>query len=82
MLSKGEAGNAAEAYPKQDLADLRTVEMQRSAKIIGVKKLHLLNYPDAGLAEMGLDSIKGMALDWINQLQPDVLLSYDSKVGL
>lgn len=82
MLSKGEAGNAAEAYPKQELADLRTLEMQRSAKIIGVKKLHLLDYPDGGLAEMGLDSIKGIALDWINQLQPDVLISYDSKVGL
>jgi LmbE family N-acetylglucosaminyl deacetylase len=81
-LTKGEAGNSGEAYTKQELAILRTLEMQRSAEIIGVEKLHLLNYPDGGLEEMGLDSIKGIALNWIEQIQPDVLLSYDSKVGL
>ncbi len=81
-LTKGEAGNAGEDYTRQELADLRTLEMQRSAEIIGVAKLHLLDYPDGGLDEMGLDSIKGIALDWINQIQPDVLISYDSKVGL
>ncbi len=81
-LTKGEAGNSGEAYSKQELADLRTLEMQRSAEIIGVEKLHLLDFPDGGLDEMGSDSIKGIALDWINQIKPDVLLSYDSKVGL
>lgn len=81
-LTKGEAGNSGEAYSKEELADLRSLEMQRSAELIGVEKLHLLDYPDGGLDEMGLNSIKGIALAWINQLQPDVLISYDSKVGL
>ncbi len=81
-LTKGEAGNSGEAYTKEELAGLRALEMQRSAKIIGVDKLHLLTYSDGGLDEMGLDSIKRIALEWMNQLQPDVLISYDSKVGL
>jgi LmbE family N-acetylglucosaminyl deacetylase len=81
-MTKGEAGNSGVAYTKQELAILRTLEMQRSAEIIGVEKLHLMDYPDGGLDEMGLDSIKEIALDWIDQIQPDVLLSYDSKVGL
>ncbi len=81
-LTKGEAGNSGEAYTKQELTDLRTLEMQLSADIIGVEKLHLLDYPDGGLDEIGLDSIQRIALDWINQIQPDVLISYDSKVGL
>ena len=81
-LTKGEAGNSGEASTKQELADLRTLEMQRSAEIIGVEKLNLLEYPDGGLDEIGLDSIKRIALDWIDQIQPDVLISYDSKVGL
>lgn len=81
-LTKGEAGNSGESYTKEELAGLRALEMQQSAKIIGVEKLHLLDYPDGGLDEMGLDSIKGIALGMINQLQPDILLSYDSKVGL
>lgn len=61
-LTKGEAGNAGETYTKQELADLRTLEMQRSAAIIGVEKLYLPDYPDGELDEMGLDSIKGIAL--------------------
>ena len=81
-LTKGEAGNSREAYTKEELTGLRALEMERSAEIIGVEKLHLLDYPDGGLDEMGLDSIKGIGLAWIHQLQPDILLSYDSKVGL
>lgn len=52
-LTKGEAGNAGKTYTKQELANLRTLEMQRSAEIIGVEKLHLLDFPDGGLDEMG-----------------------------
>jgi N-acetylglucosamine malate deacetylase 2 len=80
-LTKGEAGNQGE-YTKESLARLRAVEMERSAKLIGVEKLHLLSYPDGGLDEMGLDSIKTIALEWISLIQPDILISYDSKVGL
>lgn len=81
-LTKGEAGNAGESYTKEELASLRTLEMKESAEIIGVENLHLLDYPDGGLDEMGLDSLKGIAFSWMNQIQPDILISYDSKVGL
>jgi LmbE family N-acetylglucosaminyl deacetylase len=81
-LTKGEAGNSGEQYSKSELALLRTAEMQHAAKIIGVTKLHLLDYPDSGLENLGMDSLKRIAKTWIDEIKPDILISYDSKVGL
>lgn len=81
-MTRGEAGNSGERYTREELATLRTEEMKRAASIIGVRELHLLTYPDGGLDEMGLDSIKGIVLDWVEELKPEILISYDSKVGL
>ncbi len=81
-LTKGEAGNSNAEHTKSELAELRTLEMERSAELIGVTQLNLLNYPDSGLENIGLDSLKEIALDWIEKINPDILVSYDSKVGL
>jgi len=81
-LTKGEAGNSNGEYSKSELAQLRKIEMERSAELIGVTQLNLLTYPDSGLENLGLDSLKQIALEWIEKINPDVLVSYDSKVGL
>ncbi|WP_073570249.1 PIG-L deacetylase family protein [Algoriphagus zhangzhouensis] len=81
-LTRGEAGNSGEGYSKDELAEIRTLEMTQAADRIGATKLHLLEYADSGLNELGLDSLKSIALDRIYAIQPDILFSYDSKVGL
>lgn len=81
-LTRGEAGNSGEGYSKEELAQIRTLEMTQAADRLGATKLHLLEYADSGLSELGLDSLKSIALDRINAIQPDILFSYDSKVGL
>ncbi len=81
-LTKGEAGNSGEDYTKEELAKLRAAELQVAASTIGVTKLELLDYPDSGLQGIGLDSLKRIASFWISQIDPDILISYDSKVGL
>ena len=45
MLTKGEAGNSGQGYTKVELAEIREKEMRRSASILGVDSLYLLNYP-------------------------------------
>lgn len=82
MLTKGEAGNSGQGYTKVELAEIREKEMRRSASILGVDSLYLLNYPDSGLENIGLDSLQEIAQYWINKIQPEILISYDSKVGL
>jgi LmbE family N-acetylglucosaminyl deacetylase len=81
-LTRGEKGKSSGLEDEQELAKLRTVEMQESARLIGADQLILSDYPDSGIEDLGMDSLKKVVLDIILENQPDVLISYDSKVGL
>ena len=81
-LTRGEKGNAANIPSEEELSLLRTGEMQQSARILGVDSLILLDYADGGMDELGLDSLMKVVHALIQDQKPDVLLSYDSKVGL
>jgi LmbE family N-acetylglucosaminyl deacetylase len=81
-LTRGEKGNAANIPSEEELSLLRTGEMQQSARILGVDSLILLDYADGGMDELGFDSLKKVVHALIQGQKPDVLLSYDSKVGL
>lgn len=81
-LTKGEAADTEGKLTREELGVIRAIEMQNAANSLGIQYLHHLDYPDSGLENLGLDSLKKIALKWINQIQPDILLSYDSKVGL
>lgn len=81
-LTRGEKGNSAGIKDEIQLAKLRTDEMQKAADLIGADQLHMKNYPDSGLETVGLDSLKRIIGDLIEEINPDVLISYDSRVGL
>lgn len=81
-LTRGEKGNAAQIPSEEELARLRTAEMQRSAQTLGVDELIQLDYADGGIDDLGMDSLKSLVHALIQAQKPDVLLSYDSKVGL
>ena len=81
-LTRGEKGNAAQIPTEEELARLRTAEMQLSAQTLGVDELIQLDYADGGIEALGMDSLKSLVHALIQAQKPDVLLSYDSKVGL
>ena len=81
-LTRGEKGNAAQIPSEEELARLRTAEMQLSAQTLGVDELIQLDYADGGIDDLGMDSLKSLVHALIKAQKPDVLLSYDSKVGL
>lgn len=81
-LTRGEQGKSSGIEDEIQLAKLRTGEMQKAAALIGADQLHMKNYPDNGLEKVGLDSLKVIVGDLIEEINPDVLISYDSKVGL
>ena len=81
-LTRGEKGNSSGIEDEAQLANLRTEEMQKAADLIGADQLHLKNYPDSGLEKLVLDSLKEIVGRLIDEINPDVLISYDSKVGL
>ena len=81
-LTRGEKGNAAQIPSEEELARLRTAEMQLSAQTLGVDELIQLDYADGGIEALGMDSLKSVVYGLIQTQKPDILLSYDSKVGL
>lgn len=81
-LTRGEKGNAAQIPSEVELARLRRAEMQRSAELLGVNQLIQLDYADGGIDALGMDSLKSLVFALIQTQKPDILLSYDSKVGL
>jgi LmbE family N-acetylglucosaminyl deacetylase len=81
-LTRGEKGKSSSIQDEQELAKLRTAEMQQAASFIGAKHLIQMKYPDSGLQNIGLDSLKKIVRGLIDEVDPDVLISYDSKVGL
>lgn len=81
-LTRGEKGNSSGIFDEVQLASLRTDEMQKAADLIGADQLHMKNYPDSGLESVGLDSLKEVVEELIDEIQPDILISYDSRVGL
>jgi N-acetylglucosamine malate deacetylase 2 len=81
-LTRGEAADTGGKISREKLAEIRTLEMEHASKIIGASHLELLNYPDGGLLKIGIDSLKKIASEIIDEYKPEVLISYDSKVGL
>lgn len=81
-LTRGEKGKSSGIEDEVQLAKLRTLEMEESAEILGADQLFLHDYPDSGLTGLGIDSLKSIARKIIEDIQPDILVSYDSKVGL
>lgn len=80
-LTKGEAGPTGGLVERENLAETRTNELQQIADILGAK-LELFDFPDSGLKEVPLDTLKLVAIEMIQKHQPDYIISYDSQVGL
>lgn len=81
-MTKGEAADTGGKYSREALALVRTQEMNDAAETIGASQLVLMDYADSGMDQLGINVIKAVADSVIAVYQPDVLVSYDSKVGL
>jgi len=81
-LTKGEAGPTGGLVQQSQLGELRAEELREVAELLQVSKLELLDLPDGGLINLPFDSLKTLAMNFINLHQPDLLITYDSKVGL
>nr|WP_283774000.1 PIG-L family deacetylase [Aquiflexum sp. TKW24L] len=81
-LTKGEAGPTGGLVKQEELGAARALEMEKVAGILGASELEMFDYPDSGLKDLPLDTFKIVAREMIRKHQPDIVISYDSKVGL
>lgn len=73
-LTKG--GQGLNAYKSGNLQTIRSEELEKACKIIGIDEIRLRNYPDAELRETKLKWIKEVS-NTINEVDPAVLLTFD-----
>lgn len=93
--TRGEVGAADEEYMKgfKDTAEMRTDELMRAAKILGLKEVFFLGYRDSGMpntepnqhpnAQVNhpIEEVAGKVVKYIREIKPDVVITFDPIGG-
>lgn len=93
--TRGEAGEVAEGFLDgyEDIAHLRTAEVECAARILGIKEVHFLGYRDSGMPgskdNLHLDSLEqapdqeviGRIVALIRGIRPEVVITFDPHGG-
>ncbi len=93
--TRGEVGAADEEFMKgfKDTAEMRTDELMRAAKILGLKEVFFLGYRDSGMpgsednkhpnaqVAHSIDEVAGRVVKYIRELKPDVVITFDPIGG-
>jgi mycothiol S-conjugate amidase len=93
--TRGEAGTVDDEYLNgfKDTAELRTDELLRAAKHLGLKEVFFLGYRDSGMPGMEanqhpdaqinhpIDEVAGRIVKYIRELKPDLVLTFDPIGG-
>lgn len=93
--TRGEAGtiDAEHLNGFKDAAELRTAELERAAKILGLKDVFFLGYRDSGMpgsednqhpdAQINhpVDEVAGKVVRYIRELKPEVVITFDPIGG-
>jgi LmbE family N-acetylglucosaminyl deacetylase len=93
--TRGEVGSADEEFMKgyKNTAEMRTAELMRAAKILGLKEVFFLGYRDSGMpgsadnkhpdaqVAHSIDEVAGRVVKYIRDLKPDIVLTFDPIGG-
>ena len=93
--TRGEAGTVDAEYLDgfRDTAELRTAELNRAAKILGLKEVFFLGYRDSGMPgtednnhpdaqiNHSIDEVAGRVVRYLRELKPDVVITFDPIGG-
>ncbi|HET6597727.1 MAG TPA: PIG-L family deacetylase [Anaerolineales bacterium] len=93
--TRGEAGTVDASYLNgfKDTAELRTGELLRAAKILGLRDVFFLGYRDSGMvgsqenlhpeAQINhpVEEVAGKVVKYIRELKPDIVITFDPIGG-
>lgn len=93
--TRGEVGSADAEYMHgfKDTAEMRTDELNRAAKILGLKEVHFLGYRDSGMPGMEannhpdaqinhpIEEVAGKVVKHIRDIKPDIVVTFDPIGG-
>jgi LmbE family N-acetylglucosaminyl deacetylase len=93
--TRGEAGSVDDEHLQgfNDIAEMRTDELMRAAKILGIKDVFFLGYRDSGMPgteenkhpnaqiNHSIEEVAGKVVRYIRELKPDIVLTFDPIGG-
>jgi len=93
--TRGEVGIAEDEFliGYRDAAEMRTDELMRAARILGLKDVFFLGYRDSGMPDTednnhpdaqinhSVDEVAGRVAKYIRELKPDIILTFDPIGG-
>jgi LmbE family N-acetylglucosaminyl deacetylase len=93
--TRGEVGTVDEEHLEgfKDIAELRTDELNRAAKILGLTGVYFLGYRDSGMPgsednknpnaqiNHSIEDVAGKIVKYIRELKPDIVLTFDPIGG-
>jgi LmbE family N-acetylglucosaminyl deacetylase len=93
--TRGEAGTVDPEFLNgfKDTAEMRTNELMRAAKELGLKEVHFLGYRDSGMPGMEanqhpdaqinhpVEVVAGKVVKHIRQIKPDIVITFDPIGG-
>ncbi|HSX52752.1 MAG TPA: PIG-L family deacetylase [Patescibacteria group bacterium] len=75
--TRGEEGNQnPQKWPAENLSQIRTAELERALKILGIHEHHWLDYPDGRCSEVPLKDAAKKLQALINRTKPDTILTF------
>jgi LmbE family N-acetylglucosaminyl deacetylase len=93
--TRGEVGTVDDEFMKgfKDTAEMRTDELMRAAKELGLKEVFFLGYRDSGMPgsednkhpdaqiNHSIDEVAGKVVKYIRELKPEVVVTFDPIGG-
>jgi LmbE family N-acetylglucosaminyl deacetylase len=79
LVTSGDKGTHDEAMTREKLAAIREEEQRQACKVLGVKELILLGYPDGFTSES--QELRGQIVRLLRQHKPDVVVTWDGFRG-
>ncbi len=77
-LTRGEAGEIRDVNvaSRRTLGEVRSLELTRSAQMLGVTDTECLDYPDGALADQPFEQLVERVVEIIDRFEPDILISF------
>ncbi|MEO9255756.1 MAG: PIG-L deacetylase family protein [Tepidiformaceae bacterium] len=79
LVTSGDKGTHDETMTREKLAAIREEEQRQACKVLGVKELILLGYPDGFTSES--QELRGQIVRLLRQHKPDVVVTWDGFRG-
>src|SRR5258708_2857639 len=81
--TRGEEGKMGEPAlcSKEDLGVVREQELRNAAAILGISKIHFLNYRDATLSKIQNSELEKTLLPLFTKEKPDIVVTFDKNGG-